>query len=354
MNSATKWSLIVFLSIVGLVLLYLGSVIAYGSFTDYQPPESETLTIQGEASLTTVPDTLDFLIWNIGYCGLGKDMDFFYDGGEQVRPEETQFLGYLNGVVASTAGFNDYDFLLYQEVDKDSKRSYYKNEMDLLLEKLPNHTSTFGLNYRVEFVPLPFTEPLGQTNGGLGTFSKYAPKEAKRFSFPGNYDFPTSLFMLDRCFMVNRYATASGKELVVINTHNSAYDDGGLKAQQMEFLKKFLLTEYEKGNYLIVGGDWNQCPPNFDPNSFGIGLENAISQINIAPDYLPMDWAWVYDPKVPTNRKLEKPYDPHNTFRTLIDFYLISPNIQALQVSGINMDFANSDHQPVALKIALK
>ncbi len=28
------------------------------------------------------------MIWNIGYCGLDASMDFFYDGGEQVRPSE--------------------------------------------------------------------------------------------------------------------------------------------------------------------------------------------------------------------------------------------------------------------------
>lgn len=33
-------------------------------------------------------DTVTCTSWNIGYCGLGANMDFFYDGGNQVRTSE--------------------------------------------------------------------------------------------------------------------------------------------------------------------------------------------------------------------------------------------------------------------------
>jgi len=72
--------------------------------------------------------------------------------------------------------------------------------------------------------------------------------------------------MLDRCFLVNRYPLKNGKELLIVNTHNSAYDNGTLKKQEMAFLKQWLLDENNKGNYIVVGGDWNQCPPRFKPD----------------------------------------------------------------------------------------
>ena len=339
--------------IVLLVVIYLGGVIGYGTFTDFEPPKDEAVKIEGQASVDTLADTLSFVIWNIGYCGLGKDMDFFYDGGEQVRPSEETFKSYLDGVIQTTKECSTADFLLLQEVDMDSRRSHYTDEVAALSAQLPAYNSSFAVNYNVEFVPLPFTEPLGQTYGGLCTFGKMQPTSSKRVSFPGNFEWPKGIFMLDRCFMVNRYPTSNGKELIVINTHNSAYDDGTLKAQQMETLKQYILQEYESGNYVLVGGDWNQCPPNFDPNSFGYGLDDPYEQQNIPVDYLPLDWNWVYDPEVPTNRKLAKPFEATHTFRTLIDFYLISPNIQALSVKGMELGFAHSDHQPVHLKIAL-
>ena len=71
--------------------------------------------------------------------------------------------------------------------------------------------------------------------------------------------------MLDRCFMVNRYPLENGKELLVINTHNEAFDPGEIRKAQMAYLKEFLLSEYAKGNYIIAGGDWNMSPPDFKP-----------------------------------------------------------------------------------------
>src|SRR3712207_7070413 len=44
-----------------------------------------------------------------------------------------------------------------------------------------------------------------------------------------------------------------------INTHCSAYDKGGkMKLEQMKYLSQFIDSEYKKGNYVLVGGDWNQ------------------------------------------------------------------------------------------------
>ena len=66
--------------------------------------------------------------------------------------------------------------------------------------------------------------------------------------------------MLDRCFLLSRLALPDGKELVLINTHNEAFDDGSQRNQQMAVLKELMLKEYEKGNYVITGGDWNLNP----------------------------------------------------------------------------------------------
>ena len=42
------------------------------------------------------------------------------------------------------------------------------------------------------------------------------------------------------------------------------------------------------------------------------------------------------------------------TFTTLIDFYLVSPNVEILEVKTIDLDFKYSDHQPISLKVKLK
>ena len=46
-------------------------------------------------------------------------------------------------------------------------------------------------------------------------------------------------------------------------------------------------------------------------------------------------------------------YNPKETFITLIDYFLLSPNVKLKEVRGINQEFEFSDHQPVAMKVEL-
>lgn len=335
-----------------LVLAFVG-LLVHGTALDYQPPESEACPI-GKQGQTASEDTLNMVIWNIGYSGLGKEMDFFYDGGKNVRPTPEYSTLFLEGILRVTQQFEGYDFLLYQEVDTFSKRSYERNVYRELDKMLPNHNASFATNYNVVFNPIPFDDPLGRITSGLATYSKFVPTAVTRHQFPGNYDWPKRIYMLDRCFLESRFPLVNGGELVLINTHNSAYDDGSLKSQQMDYLKDFLMKEYEAGNYVVVGGDWNQCPPNFDPHTFDGKSNDTYDQTNIDATFMPEGWLWTYDPGKPTNRKLDKPYNAVESGRTLIDFYLISPNVRLLEVKTKSQGFAYSDHEPVALKIALE
>jgi exonuclease III len=47
-------------------------------------------------------------------------------------------------------------------------------------------------------------------------------------------------------------------------------------------------------------------------------------------------------------------YDPLTTTTTVIDFFLLSPNVESISVKCINLSFENSDHNPVLIKIKLK
>ncbi len=324
----------------------------YATIDDYKPDETTLVFESEKPDLLSDTSVLSLMIWNIGYCGLNKEMDFFYDGGENVRPSEEKVKENLQGVKQFIQTNKNIDFILFQEVDRDSKRSYHFNQFDTIAQMFPDRNSTYGINYDVFFVPTPPAEPMGSVDGGLMTVSKYIPTNSVRHSFPGNYDWPMGLFMLDRCFLVNRYSLSNDKELILINTHNSAYDDGTLKAQQMDYLKTFLIGEYDLGNYIIVGGDWNQCPPDFKPD-FKKNVMDNETRTDIAVDYLE-DWNWLYENKLPTNRRVATPYTEGETLTTVIDFYLVSPNIETISVENIDVGFEFSDHQPVKAVVRLK
>jgi endonuclease/exonuclease/phosphatase family metal-dependent hydrolase len=335
-------------------ILFFIIFIIYSTITYYDPQKE--LIIAQNSKPDTIPcnSTLNALSWNIGYAGLGENMDFFYDSGKKVRDTYERTMNNLDSITNFLHKQQSNSFLLIQEVDLHSKRSYYINEMDTILAKT-HYFSTLAPNYVVKFVPIPPSSPMGQVNSGVLSLSKFLPINSIRYSYPGKFSWPNRLFNLRRCMLVNRYPTNNGKEFVLINTHMSAFDDGSLKKQEMQFLKDYVLAEYVKGNYILVGGDWNQSPPNFPLTTFGENFKaDFFILTNINPEFMPNDWQWVFDQKSPTNRYLNEPYDQKKTFKSIIDIFLVSPNVEVLSNQTFDLNFQNSDHNPISICFKLR
>ncbi len=348
---------------IGLFLIYVIGVILHATATDYQPEDNITLVPSHHGKVKEISDsTLSFMIWNIGYGGLGAQSEFFYEdegslrsGKLGTRPTKEISDQYFEGI-KNTIQQHPADFYLLQEVDVDSKRGHHRNQMEDIQHLLPNYFSSFATNYKVRRVPLPVLEPwdvYGKVLGGLGTFAKYEPDISSRLQLPGNYSWPTRVFQLDRCISYHEFPTNTNHKLVVMNIHNSAFDKGGkLKKQQMAFIRELAIDAYKKNNYVLIGGDWNQNPTNFRPESYQFGYTTKRA-IPIAQDAFPDDWTWVHDPIFPTNRSVKDPYESGKTPVTTIDFFVLSPNLKALNIKTIDLDFQYSDHQPVWLEIGI-
>ncbi len=340
----------IFFTIVAAALILFAAFLIYATISDYTPPPESLIEKSPEGEYTPLKTDssglkISILSWNIGYCGLNKEMDFFYSGGKQVYPSEKVVENNIKGVEKILQENSDVDFVLLQEVDRNSTRSYHRDEMEEFSKAMPDFQHFYAPNYRVFFVPVPLKKPMGAVESGLVTFTRHKPVSVVRHSFKGNYAWPKSLFMLDRCFMEAKFMLSNGKSLVLINTHNSAYDDGTLKAAQMQQLKAFIENEYRKGNYVIVGGDWNQCPPGFKA-AFSRDIMDNKSRSDIASSFM-KDWKWAFDNGSPTNRRNKTAYKQGHTPTTVIDFFLLSPNIEILGVKNLDYGFNYSDHQPV-------
>lgn len=340
--------------IVGVLALFVIGFFVYCTIKSYKPEPKEVVAETTGGDPVNVEDTLRVLSWNVGYAGLNKEMDFFYENGHQVRPTEKVVNDNLLGISDFLQKSDDVDFFILQEVDSVAKRSYYINELDYLSKKLPAYHRFFSINYNVGYVPLPLTEPMGKVVAGLATFTKKEPKLSVRYAYPFHVGWPTRLFLLNRCFMTTRYETTNGKELIVINTHNSAFDNGGtLRIAELNFLKDFMKKEYEKGNYVVVGGDFNQSPVSLKPEFEGevFDFDEFIS----VPDSLfTSDWTCAFDNSVPTNRRVDIPYTKGVTRTTLVDFFIASPNVEVLSVKNISLGFVHTDHNPVRMEFKLK
>ncbi|MEZ4684897.1 MAG: hypothetical protein R3B47_02190 [Bacteroidia bacterium] len=341
-----------------LPLAYVVGVIGYTWMTDYKPAPETSVEVHGTPGKTSwAPgdSTIRLFNWNIGYGGLGAKSDFWKDddGSGMVHSPREFVDEYVAGIHSVIEQFRDStDFFLLQEVDRSSDRSYGRDEAESIAERLPGFAWCYGKNYDVDYIPVPLLEPYGGVESGLVTYSTTQPGEATRFSFEGNYPFPTGLFYLDRCYLLTRFPVENGKELVVINTHNSAYDDGSLKKRQMAQMAEVLKAEYAKGNFVIVGGDWNQFPAGFGglpgfPIAAGLGMA-------VPAEYPEAGWHWAWSDNAPTNRSLYDPFDQDTTMRKVIDFYLLSPNMALDTVYNIDLNFQYSDHQPVWLKARIR
>jgi endonuclease/exonuclease/phosphatase family metal-dependent hydrolase len=333
--------------------------IVYAMVSDYKPGEKELIFHSDKPSVLDDSLCYSFLTWNIGYAGLDKDMDFFYDGGTRAITPEINCRENISGIGDFLSGNDTIDFIYIQEIDKNSKRSYRIDEYENISKLLPDYNPFFATNYDVFFVPLPPAKPMGKVLSGIATYSKYIPESSTRYSLPGNFGFPVQLFQLDRCFMVNRYRIENGKELVLINTHNEAFDkDGKIRMAQMERLREFVLNEYNSGNYIIAGGDWNQYPPGFIPSFPGNkGFTGQVGNFNLKGlelDFMPTEWKWIYDPAIPSFRTVMTAYNPATTPTSVCDIFLISPNINPVSVKCHHLGFANSDHNPVIMQVKLK
>lgn len=340
-------------------ILYVGGMILYAVVTQYNPKPVEDVATnkpqQGETPATLTDSTFTFLIWNLGYGGLGAEVDFFYDGGKMVTSPKQHVIKNNKGMVDFLTANKDADFIMLQEADRSSKRSWKIDQAQEFAVALPDHNYTFTPNYDVKYLPFPFTDPIGKVYGGLQTLAKYQPVESKRIALANITDFPRRLFYLKRCLLMQRYKLANGKDLVVINTHFEAYDAGGtVKKQQREQTKKILEEEYAKGNYVILGGDWNIAPPDFNVHTWEKEkITDELYLMNNDSLYVP-GWKYIYDPTTATNRKNQTAYVEGKTFKTIIDYFYVSPNVEAEEIKGIDLGFKYSDHNPVRMKIKLK
>lgn len=330
--------------------------LAYMSLVDYRPKEKiKVMTTTQPESVLPANRKFSITTFNIGYCGLDNTQDFFMDGGTRSgSASKQQTLTNLYRITDYLKSL-DSDFLFIQEVDRKAKRSFYLDELSYMSSQFPKHNVAFGTNYKVAYVPVPLTHPMGSVLSGLALFSRYKADSWIRYQYPGQESWPRQLFELDRCFLETKIPVNNGKILVLINSHLSAFDKGGkIRKLQLQFLKKHIIHEYHSGNYVIVGGDWNHSLPNTDPENFPHQEASPFWLQNLPADFTPAGFKWACDLKTPTVRTDAKAYRDGINYTAIIDGFLVSPNVGIINIHGHQLHFVSSDHNPVTAEFMLQ
>ena len=354
MSKVLKRILKILLIAVLAVVVLAGGFLGYLTITEFDSEPVEDAEILGTNPGKQVPMGREITIisWNIGYGALGKDSDFAMDGGGKAPvADEAKVREYLSGIEQTLAAQADAEIYMLQEIDSDSSRSYGIDQRTFFSKSV----NAYAMNYSCPFVPYPWP-PLGKVNSGLYTASDFDIDASQRISLPCPFSWPLRIANLKRCLLVSRLPIADDDaQLVIVNQHLEAYTDPEGRQGQMDQLMEFISSEYKKGNYVIAGGDFNQTFPGtleLYPNTHPENWEPGI----LEEDTIPEGFSYAFDATVPTCRLLNQPYDPSDTEGTqyyVIDGFILSPNVRLRSVETLDMDFADSDHNPVKLVVDL-
>lgn len=349
----------ILLCLLGLILVFVIGFILVLTITEYRPKDTEELSLEGKSSKTLHEgESFHIMTWNIGYCGLGETADFFMDGGENVRSGDKTTVTDNMAAITQRIQQQNPEIIFLQEVDVSSKRSFYVDELEGISAGLTGYRSCFAPNYKVLYVPYPFPT-IGKVNCGIATFTSYDVDEASREALPCPFSYPIRLANLKRCLMVSRLPIEdSDKELVLVNLHLEAYDDGEGKAAQTAQLRELLEKEAAKGNYVIAGGDFNQSFSNCDTSAYPLISEDVWTPGEIDVSEFDDSLSFVTDPSVPSCRSLDRPlsgndsaYDKFQYY--VIDGFIVSENIAVNSVETKNFHFENTDHNPIVMDVSL-
>lgn len=348
----------VLLASLGVVVAVPVGLLGFFQATEFDPPSSLALSPIGASPTQDTPTSLALMTWNIGYAGLDRQTDFFMDGGKMPGPRSREAVEQNLKAVRSELVKHAADAIFVQEVDHTSSRTYDIDEVTELINAFPKHQGWYGINFRSPFVPVPVSSPIGHVESGLLFLLRSPAREATREQLPGSYSWPTRMFHLKRCAVFAHVPSSKqGKDWVLINVHLSAFDDGTMREQQSAFLRQRMLALYEQGHFVVIGGDWNMVLPGVTSDAFGpstTSKENLAWLKTLPDDWTPEGWTWAVDAKVPSVRTNEQPYREGENHRTVIDGFLLSPNVRLESVRGVDLGFEHSDHQPVLARVSVR
>lgn len=349
-----------------LLVFLVAGYVAYMQVQYYRIEDNQAIATENNREETIKAGTpYTLMTYNVGFGAYSDDYTFFMDTGEMKDGTKTTGTSSRaeskEEALANTEGSigllqsEDPDFIFVQEVDEKATRSYGINQVELFKEAFPDYASAFACNFHSAYLFYPILEPHGSVQAGMLTLGKYRITESIRRQFPVDSSFITKFTDLDRCFMISRVPVEDGRELLLVNVHLSAYDEGGkIRAKQLELLNQVLTEEKEKGNYVIVGGDFNHDIAD-SIESFPSGQKTPGWVFQLDDSQLAEGYHFVKADNAadtPTCRGADIPYEKGVTYTVIVDGFIVSDGIVA-RAENLDGEFRYSDHNPVKLTFEL-
>lgn len=373
-------------SVLGVLIIMLAGYVGF-VFLSYSRIGNQDLTVdhRSQKNMVNLDTELTAVTYNIGFGAYSQDFTFFLDTGYDEAGNSTcgsgstaksyeEFMFNTEGSINLVKNLNP-DFVMFQEVDTYSTRSYQFNQDKYIMDQFSNYDHVYCVNAHMPFLPYPIGDMFGVVNGGLTTISRYHVDNAIRKEYTVTTSI-SKIFDLDRCFSIQVIPTSNNHKLYIVNSHMSAYGDGAIvRKKQIEELRNFILEVSKADDYLVIGGDFNHDLLTYNPDYDYTVTNRPFNENKKNPDWIsPFFSEDGSNPLVsgtealiraadnePTCRNNDIEWIEGKTYVCAVDGFVHTSNIDFISIETIrtgkgnkNVDaFAYSDHQPVVLKFKL-
>ncbi len=299
----------------------------------------------------------------------GGRIDFFFDCfGDRVLMSKAEVIANLEALAQK---INDYDpdLLVVQEVDVNSKRAAYVDQMQWLLDHTALDYGVYASQWKADFVP---SDGVGAVDSGNGILSKFPLADAERIALSLRSDQSgiERYFYLKRNVLHARLVLEERPAVFVVATHAEAYAVDGTKLQHIDRFRAELDRLDDEGRTVIGAGDLNTLPPDSD-KQFDFP-DSACTEDYVADDYRAETDVLIplydrYAPEIPladyhadNARYFSHTTDKSGFWNRKLDY--IFTNASVVEGSGlVHQDETRggtdtmplSDHAPVSVELVL-
>ena len=320
--------------------------------------------------------TLDCITYNMSYGIMDPDFTYFRaenkmangnstKGGSSRATSKERVIINANGSAELVGkGVNSsVDFILFQNIDVDSTRSYYVDQKTILAESLSTMAGVFAEAGKSNYVFSPISSPLGRTDSRMATFSNKYIGHRIRYSLPSNSEFMSKYGTNDNCVILTRVRTASNKMLSIINVNVDIYENEDIRQKDLEAILRIMDFEHNTmGNYCLVGGTFgfllngtsgaflnNMQSPAWGkqlPESFNESVLKNIG-FRITSDEIALDQG------IGTVRDMSVAYNKGGSYEAIVDGFIVSKDISVEKTAVIDNGYLYSSHNPVKITFRL-
>jgi endonuclease/exonuclease/phosphatase family metal-dependent hydrolase len=315
--------------------------------------------------------TIKVMTWNIRF-GIGRGEWFGDACGSKAIYTEDEVLANLELIVKRINQVKP-DILLLQEVDINSKRSGYVDQLKWIMDHTDFSYAVYGMQWQAQYIP---SDGLGRLHEANAILSRWpiGPSSRIQLALRGDQDKLTRYFY-ERCCMVKAKIEIPGvSEFYAVNIHASAFATDDTKYKHFTAFKEELDNIADAGGWFVAGGDLNTLPPGSDSTDFcyeDICPGESFHQPGDDPqhkegsNYAPEE-EWLkpfydeYKCAVPLNEYLKNQpayfthtTEPELTFNRTLDYMFTNSNWQSGSTVTHQDFFYESDHAPVSSKVVL-